>query len=156
LYLDTLVAEYPHAKFLWSHRDPATVLGSVCSLIAYCRTWVSDRDDRPTIGEEQLAIWAEAIRRAIDFRDRVGDKRFADLPFADIQFNPVAAIKRAYAQLDIPFDEHSRAAIQQWADSHKPGLHGKHDSHLEDFGLNASRVHTAFDCYTQRFGAFVS
>jgi len=24
-----------NAKFLWSHRDPAKVLGSVCSLIAY-------------------------------------------------------------------------------------------------------------------------
>jgi hypothetical protein len=156
LYLDALVAEYPHAKFLWSHRDPASVLGSVCSLIAYCRTWVSDRDDRPIIGEEQLAIWAEAIRRAIAFRDRMGDTGFADISFADIQSNPVAAIKRAYAQLDIPLEAHSHRAIQQWAASHKPGVHGKHESHLEDFGLNSGQVQTAFSSYTQRFGALLS
>jgi Sulfotransferase family len=156
LYLDALVAEYPNAKFLWNHRDPARVLASVCSLIAYCRTWVSDRDDRPTIGEEQLSIWAEAIRRAIDFRDRVGDARFADLPFAEIQSHPVAAINRAYTQLDIPFSASSHAAIQQWADSHKPGAHGQHVSRLEDFGLNLNQVHTAFGGYTQRFGAFLS
>ncbi len=156
LYLDTLVGEYPHAKFLWSHRDPVKVLGSVCSLIAYCRTWVSDRDDRPTIGEQQLSIWAEAIRRAIAFRDRVGDKRFADLPFAEIESDPVGAIQRAYTQLDIAFDEHSYAAIAQWADSHKPGLHGKHDSHLEDFGLNADHVHAAFASYTKRFELLLS
>ena len=156
LYLDTLIAEYPHAKFLWNHRDPARVLGSVCSLIAYCRTWVSDRDDRPTIGSEQLSIWAEAIRRAIAFRDRMGDKRFADVPFAEIQCNPVAAIRSAYAQLDIPFGESSHAAVQQWADSHKPGQHGRHESHLEDFGLTSKQVHTAFESYTQRFGALLS
>jgi hypothetical protein len=156
LYLDKLVAEYPQAKFLWSHRDPAAVLGSVCSLIAYCRSWVSDRNDSATIGEEQLAIWTEAIRRASDFRQRMGDARFADLRFADIQSNPLAALERAYAQLDIPFGQHSRAAIQQWADSHKPGLHGRHDSNIGDFGLTAPQVRSAFGRYTQRFGAYLS
>jgi Sulfotransferase family len=156
LYLDTLIGEYPHAKFLWSHREPAAVLGSVCSLIAYCRTWVSDRDDAPTIGAEQLAIWTEAMRRAIDFRSRMGDACFADLPVAEIQSQPVAAIKRAYRQLGISFDEGSHAAIQTWADSHKPGLHGKHVSHLEDFGLDSHQVHTAFASYTRRFGALLS
>jgi hypothetical protein len=152
LYLDSLVAEYPNARFLWSHRDPARVLGSVCSLIAYCRTWVSDRDDSKTIGKEQLAIWVEAIRRAITFRDSYGDERFADIPFADIQSNPVTAIQRAYTQLDIPFDERSQAAIRQWAHAHKPGQHGKHVSRLEDFDLNADYVRASFDNYTQRFG----
>ena len=43
--LDALVEAYPNAKFLWSHRDPAKVMGSVCSLIRYVRSWSSDRDD---------------------------------------------------------------------------------------------------------------
>lgn len=156
LYLDALVAEYPNARFLWSHRDPARVLGSVCSLIAYCRTWVSDRDDAATIGLEQLVIWAEAVRRAMEFRDRVGEERFADLAFADIQSSPAAAIQRAYAQLDIPFDERSQGAVAQWAASHQPGLHGTHVSHLEDFGLHSQQVHAAFARYTERFGALLS
>jgi hypothetical protein len=156
LYLDALVAEYPHARFLWSHRDPARVLGSVCSLIAFCRTWVSDRDDTATIGEEQLVIWAQAVRRAMEFRDRVGESRFADLAFADIQSSPVDAIQRAYARLDIPFDDRSRAAVAQWAGSHKPGLHGTHVSNLADFGLHSPQVHAAFARYTERFGALLS
>ncbi len=156
LYLDALVAEYPQAKFLWSHRDPAQVLGSVCSLIAYCRTWVSDRDDSGTIGAEQLAIWVEAIRRAIAFRARVGDARFADIPFADIQSNPVMALQRAYTQLEIPFDARSHAAIKQWAHRHKPGQHGTHVSHLEDFGLSADYVRAAFGSYTERFATLLA
>ena len=155
LYLDALVAEYPNAKFLWSHRDPVEVLGSVCSLIAYCRTWVSDRNDSETIGVEQLAIWSEAMRRAIDFRHRMGNSRFADLSFADIQSDPVTAIQRAYGQLDISFDSNSQTAIRHWAQSHKPGAHGKHVSHLEDFGLSPGQVQAAFASYTQRFGALL-
>ena len=52
--LDALVEAYPNARFLWSHRDPAKVLGSVCSLIHYMRSWSSDRDDPEELGAEQL------------------------------------------------------------------------------------------------------
>ena len=58
--LDALVEAYPNAKFLWSHRDPAKVLGSVCSLIAYVRSWSSDRDDAEELGAEQLAAGPRA------------------------------------------------------------------------------------------------
>ena len=51
--LDALVEAYPNAKFLWSHRDPAKVMGSVCSLIRYVRSWSSDRDDPEELGAEQ-------------------------------------------------------------------------------------------------------
>ena len=37
LALDALVEAYPDARFLWSHRDPTKVIGSVCSLIHYTR-----------------------------------------------------------------------------------------------------------------------
>ena len=59
--LDALVEAYPNARFLWSHRDPAKVLGSVCSLIQYVRSWSSDRDDAEELGAEQLDSWSEAI-----------------------------------------------------------------------------------------------
>ena len=55
--LDDLVKAYPNARFLWSHRDPTSVLGSVCSLIHYTRSWSSDRDDSIELGTEQLNRW---------------------------------------------------------------------------------------------------
>ena len=77
--LDALLDAYPNARFLWSHRDPAMVIGSVCSLIHYTRSWSSDRDDAAELGPEQTARWSEGVRRAMDFRARVGDERFADV-----------------------------------------------------------------------------
>ena len=46
----------PNAKFLWSHRDPAKVLGSVCSLIAYVRSWSSDRKDPEELGRRATGL----------------------------------------------------------------------------------------------------
>ncbi len=92
--LDALLESYPDAKFLWSHRDPAKVLASVCSLIHYVRSWGSDRDDAAELGAEQLDRWWEAVLRAMDFRKRLGDDRFADLSFADLQVDPVERARR--------------------------------------------------------------
>jgi hypothetical protein len=149
--LDQLVATYPGAVFLWSHRDPADVLGSVCDLVHYTRSWASDRDDAQELGPQQLAAWADAVTRAMEFRARVGDQRFADLSHADLQVDPVGALRSAYDRLGLAFSDATAAAVTGWADEHPPGRHGGHDVRLEDFGLTDARVRTAFGPYLDRF-----
>ncbi len=150
LALDALVAAYPSAKFLWTHRDPAAVLGSVCSLIAYTRSWASDRDDAEELGRDQLGLWAEAIRRALDFRGRVGEASFADLTHSDLQNRPVEAIAAAYEQLGLDFGP-GRTSVESWARAHPPGAHGGHEFALGDFGLDADQVRARFTGYLDRF-----
>jgi len=149
--LDALLEAYPDAKFLWSHRDPAKVLGSVCSLIHYTRSWSSDRDDAMDLGPEQLARWWLAVSRAMEFRARVGDERFADLAFDELQVDPVGALGAAYERIGVPFSDASRRAVSGWAGSHEPGSHGSHTYDLADFGLEAEQVRRTFGPYLEQF-----
>ena len=41
----------------------------------------------------------------MDFRDRVGDDRFADISFADLQVDPVGALEAAYGRIGIEFSD---------------------------------------------------
>lgn len=151
--LDALVETYPNARFMWSHRDPAKVMGSVCSLIKYVRSWSSDRDDAHELGAEQLASWVEGIRRAMDFRRRVGDERFADVSFAELQSSPVSTLERAYRQLGLEFTETSRRTAGDWAQSHRPGSRGAHDYDLADYGLTPEQVRASFAEYLATYDA---
>ncbi len=151
--LDALLESYPDAKFLWSHRDPAAVLGSVCSLIHYIRGWSSDRDDAVELGAEQLGRWAEGVSRAMDFRARVGDDRFADVAFADLQRDPIAAMAPAYEQIGLEFTEATERAVRGWASGHEPGAHGRHTYELSDFGLDAPQVRERFARYLATYDA---
>jgi sulfotransferase family protein len=152
LSLDALHDVYPEARFLWTHRDPAEVLGSVCSLISYTRSWVSDRDDAGELGAQQLEVWAEAVRRALDFRSRVGEEAFADVAFDELHSDPVGAVERAYARVGLGIGAEGRARIGRWASDHPPGSHGTHEFALSDFGLDAGVVRGRFADYRQRFG----
>jgi hypothetical protein len=151
--LDALIEAYPNARFLWSHRDPAKVLGSVCSLIHYTRSWSSDRDDAHELGAEMLGRWALAVERAMEFRARVGDDRFADVPFAALQADPLGAIAASYERIGIELSDDSRAAVAAWAAGHEPGSHGSHRYELADFGLDADAVRSRFARYIDAYTA---
>ena len=151
--LDALVEAYPNAKFLWSHRDPAMVMGSVCSLIQYVRSWSSDRNDAKELGAEQLDSWVEAVRRAMDFRRRMGDDRFADVSFADLQTDPVRTLQNSYESLGLTFTDDSLQAVTQWAHGHRPGSRGTHEYDLADFGLTPEGVRERFADYLATYDA---
>jgi hypothetical protein len=152
LYLDHLDAVYPRARFIWTHRDPAEVLGSVCSLILHTRSWVSDRDDSSEIGRQQAGVWALAMRRSIAFRNRVGEARFADVRFGDLEADPVGTLERAYETIGLAMGSLARERVSRWASDHPKGEHGAHEYGLGEVGLEASGVRKLFSFYTERFG----
>ena len=152
LSMEALDAVYPDATFLMTHRDPVSVLGSVCSLISSSRSWGSDVRDPDALGREQVDLWSTALERAQRFRDRAGETRFADIHFADLLADPIATIARAYTRLAIPFSSEARARIHEWAAAHPQGRHGRHHYQLADFGLDEAAIRIRFDFYTRRFG----
>ncbi|WP_137146269.1 sulfotransferase [Mycolicibacterium sp. CR10] len=151
--LDAFVEVYPDARFLWSHRDPAKVLGSVCSLIAYIRSWSSDYRDPVELGAEQLAWWAEGMKRAMEFRKKFGDDRFVDVSFADLQTDSVGTVARSYEQLGLEFTDAARAKVIEWAGEHKPGQRGMHSYELSEYGLTQEQVREAFGDYLSTYDA---
>ena len=97
-------------------------MGSVCSLIRYVRSWSSDRDDPEELGAEQLDSWSEGIRRAMDFRNRVGDERFSDVAFADLQADPVNTLASSYESLGLDFTDATARSVERWAGEHRARL----------------------------------
>jgi hypothetical protein len=151
LALDALDRVYPDARFIMTHRDPAAVLGSVCALIQVTRSMASNNHDPHRIGREQLELWPLAIERAMAFRERAGEERFADVFFAEQLADPVGVVERAYEKLRIPFTQRAREIMTAWAETHRRGRHGSYTYRLEDYGLDADHVRERFRLYIERF-----
>jgi hypothetical protein len=156
LSLDALDDAYPDARFLWTHRDPAQVLGSVCSLVAYVRSWVSDRDDSAALGAQQVSLWSEALRRAMAFREKVGESRFADIAFGPLNADPVSTVTDAYGRLGLEMSDEAARRMGAWSTENPQGSHGVHDYTMDDFGLTTDSVHDSFRFYTDRFAVETS
>jgi hypothetical protein len=151
LALDDVVTAYPDARFLWTHRDPAAVMGSVCDLIAYTRSWVSDRDDSRQLGRQQLGLWSDAIGRGMAFRDASSQHRFADVAFDQLNDDPVATVSAAYEQIGLELSDAAATLMRNWSQQHAKGAHGVHEYGLDDWGLDAATVRAEFATYCERF-----
>jgi hypothetical protein len=150
--LDAVLAVFPDARFIVTHRDPAAVLGSVCSLIATMYEMTGKPPSPATIGGSELASWAEAMRRLLAVRARAGEARFADVHFHELVADPVGAAAGAYARLGLPFTAAAERALRAHAAANPRGKHGAHEYRLADFGLDAAGVRAAFRPYVERCG----
>ena len=69
--LDALLAIYPDARIVQTHRDPLKVIASLANLVALLRSMSSDRIDRDAIGAEWTARLADGMQRSMEVRDRL-------------------------------------------------------------------------------------
>ena len=150
--LDDLVKAYPNARFLWSHRDPAKVLGSVCSLIHYTRSWSSDRDDSLEMGPEELERWWIAVRAGHGFPGTDGRRPVRRHLLRRAPDRSGGRPGQGPDQIGLPFDDRSRAAVEaEWAGTHEPGAQGTHSYQLSDFGLEPDQIRERFAPYYAAF-----
>ena len=78
------MATYPDVRFVWTHRDPAAVLPSVCDLVAIVTGMCTDHLDPLALGHQQVDFYAGAVERGLALRDQLGEDRFVDVHAADL------------------------------------------------------------------------
>src|SRR5690606_14286106 len=81
--LDALLAVYPDALIVQTHRDPRTAMASMCSLAAHATAGWSDLFTGATIGRDQLDLWSRGLERFRAERARHDPARFADVHYGD-------------------------------------------------------------------------
>ena len=151
--LDTLVAEYPDAVIVQTHRDPLNVISSISALTHHLRRLASDDssvDECAAQSREEIVV---GLERGMALRDsgalapgQVIDVQFAD--FMPIRSRPSHPLRRVGPGPE-PVAEHKHAGLPRrpprrprWA----PLLLGRHGSGRGRWCASRSRD------YQRRFG----
>ena len=149
--LDELVARYPDARFVMTHRDPIRVAASVCSLVNSLSGTFSDADHRPYIAAHWPEVVADGIERVMAYRDRNGDGAFLDLQYHELVADPMAAMRSVYAHVGEDLHPEVEARITAYVAANAQGTHGTHRYALEDLGLDRDALEDRFAGYRDRF-----
>jgi hypothetical protein len=150
-HLDALTAAYPDVRIVWTHRDPAKVLPSVCKLLAIIRAMCSEHVDLHTLGRAELALWSEAMRRGLAFRRRFGETAFADVFMDDLVARPIETVADVYGRFGLPFTAEAERGMRAWLAENPQHKHGAPRYTLAEFGIELDAVRAAFREYTQHF-----
>jgi hypothetical protein len=154
--LRDVVARYPTARFVMTHRDPVAALPSTCSTILDSREkrLPGRPTDRAVLGSQMLEHWSDGMRRALEARDELGEPRFVDVGQHEIEVDPIGAAARVcdFAGLRLPDDVRGRMA--EWAADNRRGSRGEHRYRAAEFGLTDQEIRSGFGEYRERFGRY--
>jgi len=143
--LDALLAAYPDALVIQTHREPVTVIGSMCSLAAHATAGWSGAFTGTVIGADQLELWARGLEEFAAARARHDPAQFLDIDYADFTADPVGTVESVYAHFGLSYSEAAAEAIQALdAAAGRDGGRPSHRYSLADFGLRAEQVNERF------------
>jgi hypothetical protein len=142
--LDALLAAYPDALVIQTHRAPRTAIASVCHLAAQASDGWSDTFRGPVIGRDQLSLWASGLERFTAERARHDPAGFYDVAYQDFVADPVGTVEAAYGYFGLALSGAAADAMRSLAGADRFG-HGTGPGYaLADFGLTGEEVDERF------------
>jgi hypothetical protein len=151
--LDTLLAEYPDALIVQTHRDPLNVISSVSALTCHLRRMASDEvtiADCAVQSHEEIVV---GLERGMELRDSgvVPPGQIVDVQFADFIRDPFATIRMMYTRLGRELSPVAEQRMREHLAAH-PGDGGGARYTWADTELAAGTVREQVSAYQERYG----
>jgi len=143
--LAAIMAVYPDALIVRTHRDPRVAIASACSLSAEATAGWSTVFEGELIGRTQLDMLAKAAERFGRERAAYDPAQFVDVEYDDFVSDPAATVQEIYSRFDLPWtDEVSTRVHALDAESRRGGRRPSHEYSLADYGLTPESVDARF------------
>ena len=150
-HLTALLAAYPDARIIWTHRDPGPVVTSLASLAnAGQRPLTSRRDPHPTATEwKRKCVFA--LGSALAFDDKADDGWCQHLHYDALVADPVGAIRQLYEHFGGEVSDLHARRMDAFLQHRPKDAFGHHRYDPADFGWTYSGLAEEFAEYTERY-----
>ena len=149
--LKGLLAVFPDARIVQTHRELSEVLPSLCSLCEINRKIFSDKLDRNEIGGFWFNRLKYGLQKALAIREADEQERYLDIHYRELLANPIKSVQRIYDFHNYEYSPAFESAMLRWMKNNPQHKHGKHRYRLQDYGLQAHKIDTAFAEYCEKF-----
>lgn len=150
--MDALLAVYPDARVIFTHRDITEALASHCSLSARMASKLRRTLDVEELGSFWLEYARVGLERGMAARESMSPAQLYDLRLRDMMADPLDSLERLYSHFDLPFSGELADTFRERISDKPTAQEGEHDYRIEDFGLTDEKVRKTLSFYTERFG----
>ncbi len=152
--LAELLAEYPDARIVFTHRDPVKSMTSYASLTTLVRSLGSDNVDPVEIANDWTARLKTMLERSMAVRagGEYPEAVFYDMYFSDFVADQFAEVEKIYDALSLPMSDAGSTAMRQFIADNPKGKDGIHRYEPAEFGVDPAQVRRDFQPYIERFG----
>ena len=149
--LEELVAVYPDARFVVTHRDPARAVPSWASFVGAIMPASRGARDLHRLGRAASEHLRVGVERGIAARTVLGEERFLDVHHRELLANPMQVLHRIYEFAGLEITRDVEGSIRDWTATNRAGARGAHHYTPEQFGLSAEQLRSDFDFYLRHY-----
>jgi hypothetical protein len=143
--LDALMATYPDALVVQTHRPVETIMASMCSLAQHTAEGWSNTFVGAQIGYDSMETWSRGLERFNTARTKYDPAQFYDVDYFDFVADPIGTVEAVYRHFGLTLTEEARQAMRKsHAESQTGPRAPKHTYSLADYGLTAAAVKERF------------
>lgn len=147
-----LVATYPDAQFVITHRYRVRALASTCSTAATLQRATAEQVDPSQVGRQMKDVIRAYLEGLVASHESVDDEgRSANVEFKRVIEVPEMVMSEICRQLGRDYSPVTRNSIAVWRNDNPPGKRGTHSYSLDDYGLGARAVAEDHSFYIDRF-----
>jgi len=152
-HLGPLLAEYPDALLVQTHRDPLRIIASLGSLVPTLRSLASDDVSAPEASAEFADYIVEGLDRSLDARrdGTVPPEQVVDTQFAAFMADPLATIGTIYDRFGLELTAEAERRMRTFIDSHPADRHGGHRYTFAATGLEEAELRDRTSAYQSFF-----
>ena len=150
--LDALLAEYPDALIVQTHRDPLNVISSIAALIHHLRRMASDESNIAECAAQSYEEIVVGLDREMALRKSgaLPDGRIIDVLFGDFMDDPWTTIEGIYQRLGRELRPDTAQKMRDFLAAH-PGDGGRGRYTWSDTGLDAGEVRERVRAYQDHY-----
>lgn len=151
--VEEIIANFPDARIVMTHRDPIKPVASSCSLCDQILSLQNHTVDRAMLGYQTAKLNALGAQRMSAARDAHPEIPFMDIHYKPFTADPMATVRRLYAFEEMELQPEVEAKMQAALDRHNAQRHvaGEHRYNLEDYGLSEAGLDKMFGDYVTRY-----
>lgn len=151
--LPELLAEYPGALIVQTHRDPLRVIASLSSLFAVVQATASDGVSMADVAAEWGEPVLDALDRSVTARadGTIPADRVVDVHYGEFMADPFRTIRSIYNRLGAELTPDAEARMRRFLAENRADKHGAHEYSFADTGLDAGAVRDRARRYTEYF-----
>jgi hypothetical protein len=152
-HLEALLAEYPDALLVQTHRDPLRIIASIGSLVSTLRSMASDDVDQPATSAEFADYIIEGLDRSLEARldGTVRADQVVDTQFASFMADPLATIGTIYDRLGLTLTAEAESRMRAFLADHAQDEHGGHRYTFAATGLDEAEIRARTRAYQEHF-----
>lgn len=151
--LPELLAVYPDAQIVVTHRDPVRGLGSLGSIMAAMISMRSGEVDRNLCIQLQAAGYPMMLEEFMGQRDRgeIPEERITDIRYPDLVSDPIGTVAALYEASGRTLSADAGARMRRWLAAKGSDAATAHVHRFEDTGLDRAEERAKYRRYMERF-----